>query len=397
MSPALGLVLVVVAIYVAECVLWVRRGATVFVSRTRRRFRPVVPARWTDVARGGFVLTATLPPLGSACVCQAWPLAVSEEGVSVPRHAAASESEGGPVYLRWDEIGDVSASGHRVWAAGELIAEMASDPAAADLAQGLRRLAESAPADRGGVLDELVAASFDDAQARSRVDAWRRAGATLVVTANLLFAIVAATLLGILGLQPLVTIWPLLALTCVPVLGLLGFDFHRAHRALHPDARSRRRALLLMMALSPPMAVRAPVLVARDLLATSHPLAAAAVLCDRRVFEEHAERTLRRLRHPLPGKAASRRAERAEESFRARVLARAEDLIRRCGLDPAALLAVPAAGRADERTHCPRCLARYALESGECSDCPGIGLVALGPWEESGRAEGFTPDEGVHP
>ena len=75
------LFLILVVIYCWECIWWVPRGAVAFLTRHGRRWRIVHPGALLGNARGGFIFTHPLPPLGALLVGNQLPLSLSDEAV----------------------------------------------------------------------------------------------------------------------------------------------------------------------------------------------------------------------------------------------------------------------------------------------------------------------------
>src|SRR6266700_1553769 len=63
-----GLLLVVAAIYLAECVVWVPRGAVVFNRYWIKTWRLLHPSAVIGNERGGLFLANPLPPFGTVLV-----------------------------------------------------------------------------------------------------------------------------------------------------------------------------------------------------------------------------------------------------------------------------------------------------------------------------------------
>ena len=73
MSDPEALFLVLIAIYVSDCLLWVRRDAVAFAAPWSRRFRILRPSATLGNAAAGAILVNPLPPLGRVFVCPELP------------------------------------------------------------------------------------------------------------------------------------------------------------------------------------------------------------------------------------------------------------------------------------------------------------------------------------
>lgn len=79
MSDVLALYLVLVALYVSECLAWVPRSATCFASARDRSYRPIDGQELFGNERGGILPVSPLPLVGSTFLCRfPWPPALPD-------------------------------------------------------------------------------------------------------------------------------------------------------------------------------------------------------------------------------------------------------------------------------------------------------------------------------
>ncbi|HXB97360.1 MAG TPA: hypothetical protein VNZ54_04860 [bacterium] len=148
----------------------------------------------------------------------------------------------------------------------------------------------------------------------------------------------------------------LLALGChVGAVLLLAWRWKRVRL----DGRAKALAIV---AVSPWASSRAADPLGRGLLDGVHPAAAAQLLLNKAQARDFAADCLRRAVHPLPGEAADATAW--------------GEWVRSRGWTQRDLLAPPEP-QAHSRGYCPRCLAQYASERMDCSDC-GLPLRGFG-------------------
>lgn len=374
MNDAQWLALILAGVYTAECVVRVPSGALVLrpSSGTRRVARV---ASWSDVLQGGLVLDTALPPLDGHAVLQPWPIAISPEGV-VARGAA--DGAAAPHFVAWDRTADVAADGRDLVVDGVAVARCASPAAATSLGESLAKIAAVPGESREQAIVAAIDARFDAAAVTARRDEWTRASSRVRVSANVLFVVAAALVLGMAGTQFLTAIWPWLLIPAAFAVVWTLRDFSYAFRQLHPGSDADRRRAVLHLAMSPLAAIRAASVAGRDVYAPWDPLTVAAVTCDDDAFRDFARTTLCELRHPLAA-AGERAADvaRCEDWFRARLVERAERFLRTKDVDPSALLAPPAKTNAASRAFCPRCRTQYEIVAGACADCAGVALVAF--------------------
>jgi hypothetical protein len=377
------LFLVLLLLYGWECGCWVRRGSVAFSSWLGRRWRIMHPATLLGNQQGGFVFAQPLPPLGVLLTANQFPLALSPEAVFA--FVATSVNPGwrppqtGNLF-RFDEIQTVTTSGKKVLVNGTLLLKTTSPTYAEHLARHLQRLVKLAPKHRAGAIREIFRSSLDTRALRRKWREYQQQAATLRRLANLLF--------GYLFVVAPAVIWTFGFRQCwLPLLiGLLAFtisialEFRRIHKALYPSATDERFTHFLTTMLAPATTIRAHDMLSRPLLEMFHPLAIAKVFCDETRFREFARRVLLDIRHPcLPVcSRAEPMAQAAEGHGRAALQKAVEEFLKRNGADPANLARPPAPADETCRSYCPRCLAQFTAENGECADCGGLPLMAFG-------------------
>ncbi len=154
---------------------------------------------------------------------------------------------------------------------------------------------------------------------------------------------------------------------------LLVLEYRAVVRALYAGAGVTAHTWKL--AVSPLMAIRAADLAQRPGLREFDPLAVAFLLCAPAEFLR-----LARARWRSPAAASASPLEDATgESAGAAPTAQLERVLRAAGLRPENLTLSPESGGDDERTWCPSCRRRFALEHGTCPDCEGVALRRLAP------------------
>jgi hypothetical protein len=383
-SEALALLLAL--LYLVECATWVPRGGVPFRAWWGRRARVVPPASLFGNVKGGLLFSHPLPPLGAVFVARPWPVSLSPDGVF--GFVATAFNPGGRAeqtlaFARLDEVQSVGARGGELRVDGRVFA-VAGPALAAELGGLIEALRREPRSTRARLIRAALARSLDGAAATATVaDFWHRTR-LLRGLANALFlhlfvvAPVAALALGLSATWP----WLLAVLLLLVVAVLLAF---RRAKARFAAAGSDTFTSELMMVLAPLAAIRATDLVSRDLLAGTHPLAAALALCRADEFADLAGRTLRDAHHPIEPSGTDVGADAAatEAWYRAELRSGLERLVRSAGLDPDALLAPPVAAER-ERSYCPRCRLPFLLDGGSCGGC-GIALAPLGEREAGGE------------
>jgi hypothetical protein len=437
MSDERLLLLVLAALYLSECSLWVGHGSVALRAAVGRRFGVVHPPAFPGNDRGGWVVLNPLPPLGSAFACHQWPVALTAAGVGpatgqsvnfsarptpVGADAGGGPGPADPPAYRWEAVRGARADGDVVHldltpggerpgggrpgderrSGGRPFVKLADAPAAARLADLVARLAAAPAARRPRMIDRVVRASFDVAAAAERAARVRRATVVLRGVCVLLFLLlfVAVPALVALGL------FSFLILRLLPLAVACWWSavalFYLAHRELAPADRAGRWKAVAVMLFAPTAAIRACDAAGKQALAGVDPVAAAAALCRPEAFATFARRALLDLHFPLAADVApaaeprsagepqsadetlsatetlsADEARAAAAEFRATLAGHVARVMAAKGVDPAAALSTPAAADPAHLSYCPRCRAEYVVPTGTCQDCGGLALRPL--------------------
>lgn len=372
MSDELSLLLVLLALYLIECVRWLGvPGAAAIGPRGAARLRG--PGERFANRKGGLVAIGALETPGAAFAAQPWPVSFGDDALCVEVPYAWRRLGRGAASRRvvpYAELTDVRTRGGDVLLAGETLVTCASDAAARQLATVLASLADGTSARRAAAIEDAVRARFDRDAIRARIDAVRAARKWPGVTAALLG-------LSIFGLGPALThLYGLVAIAAPFGFSLLGLHLihltlvFRAHRRLAPEARADRWIEFAKLFLSPPMAIRAGDALSWHRLAEFDPIAVAAVMAHADDFAAWIGPVRRDLAHPITASGLDGAAGAIVQAERARILAATDALLADMGIEvPDRPAAVP-----DDGGYCPRCLSTYRRLEGDCGDCPGVPL-----------------------
>ncbi len=379
MTELQGLFLVLFAVYLLHCLVWVEPEAVAF-RQTGRGFRLAREAIPLPAVRRKGVFVPPLPPLGGALVCPPYPLMVSPEGASAWRlEGPPSESVGAaaPLFLRHEEMTRIDLADASIRVAGKAFVTSSSPMLARSVAELLAELHRLGSKQRAAVIERELAARFDLRRVEKRVEQYRAASRGVRWSSNLLFLALWVAL-PLLAWKPgLLLAWPLALALALPLLALTARRLLIAHRELYPELGEQRWRAVLTAALSPLSAIRANDELLHPLLVEFHPAAVARSLCPDAAFRELASHAVRSLRFPTPGELPEDGSAhfRVREWFAARQLAALERFLSSEGLDPNALLA-PARESGRCLSYCPRCWGQYVVASGSCAAC-GIALAGF--------------------
>lgn len=382
MSDLQSLLLVIAAIYLAECLVWLPLGTLAFSAWWPGRWRLRQPGEIGGNARGGFQWAHPLPPLGTVIYGRQLPLSFSPDGVCSWNPVCLNGTRR-PLqvarHFHFDDIREVATRGAKVFVNGREFLKTNSESYAHFLVQNIRGIQRLPRAERTQAIARLYAAQFDSRAVRERMSQVLARCQRVRDLANLLFV-------SMFMITPLVIwkfgwsrfLWEL-------VIGLLGqavllaLLYRRAHQALLPAATEERFTWFLTMLLAVPTAMRAHDILARRTFEQFHPLALARVLCSDESFARLARSVARDWRYPiepaLPGEGADCRriVEWSQQAWREA----GENFLRETELKLDELIQPPVRSEACHTTYCPRCHAQFVLAEGVCVDCGGRRLASF--------------------
>jgi hypothetical protein len=377
-----SLLLVIAAIYLTECAVWVRRSSVAAQTGWGRQWRLRHPGVVWGNAHGAVVMANPLPPLGTVLLSHPFPVSLSSQAV-LSFAAVCLDAGGRPPqaarWLKYSETQTIGTEGRSVLVNGTVFAKAPSPMAARRLAGLLRELKAHSEKERAPAIRRALAATLDAKAARVRWEEFQSQSPRLRWLGNILFVylfVIAPGLIWFFGIR-LAGLWVVAGLLVQTFT--IGWHFWRTHGALYPGGSEERFAPFLTMLLAPPTAIRAHDLLARRLVENFHPLAVAEVFCPGAPFQRLARQVLLDLRFPMLPSAPSSEAVvvQTEEWFRSVLLEECERAVERTGLTPSELTQPPARSETSHRSYCPRCDAQFEVETGTCADCGGRALAAF--------------------
>lgn len=382
MSDSQTFLLVLLALYLSECVSWIRRGGAVFRTCFGRRWGLALHSGVIANDRGDLHWHWPLPPLGTVHVLRAPPLALTPEGVLCGTTEVLPE-QGRPRFtgqwIPWSEVKSAHAENKRLFVNGARFWDHDSAYAPLRWAKELPTLAARPPAEREAQIRRLLADAFDrtafDA-ARSHSDEVIRPVRRWSLGLFALLFMVAPLVVWYFGLLPA---FAFLLAALIALLVGTGRSFLRAHRTLYPEAGDERFRLGILIALAPFSAVRAPDVLARAAQERFHPLVGAFALLPREQAATLARRVWRDLKFPLVPEfpSAIPAAVAAARWFREQELAEVEGFLVREGIQLAELARPLAPSEPENTQHCERCEAQFLPQATGCAECGGRRLVPL--------------------
>jgi hypothetical protein len=379
------LLIVLFLLYSSDCLVWIRNQSFAFVSPWHRRWRVTVGNYLLGNERGSLLFLNPLPPLGRLFFAHLSPVSISPLGVcafnpqTLFRYRRATQSGRA---VRFSEISSASHDGAQLLINGEKFAKCAHAGQASRISDLITAMVAAAAAERDHLLRAYLAGQFSLKDATAR----RQEGEHLIKPIlgscwfffGFLF-VVTPVLVNIFGLLRLII--PL-GVMIVFLAVQISVMFFRVHKKLFRRETSERVESLIKMVLCPPVAIRATDLLTRNLLSDYSPIVLASL------FQPAASRNFVRsfildLQHPL---AYDVNDEASEEIIQWALVAQLSlclDYVERAKLSKGESLLAPPQPDEDSITYCPRCRAQFILQSGQCSDCPGVVLLTFSGAGES--------------
>jgi hypothetical protein len=374
MTEVQALFLILAAIYLLQCVVWLPRDCVVFRRGLRGRWNLADDGISLEALKLKGVVVNPLPPLPEVIACEPERISLSPSGIAtlpvsagaLPQHLA---------FLSFDEITSVSTQEKMLMVNDAAFAVFQSAAAARDAAGAIGKLAKMSAGKREKVLTAGIRAKFDSQAITDRLDQGRQATSLLRFSCNLLFVLLFALAPLIVWRRTLAASWPYLLAVLVCYMAVITWEFVRAHKALYPDAKDQRFTDALSVALSPAGALRATDPLLKDLLREFHPVAVARLLCRPATFEAFASQTLRELAFPRRPDTESE-VEQTRLWWQHAQLAALKSFLLKSGIDPAQWLAAPV--RDPEcRSFCQRCWSQFVQCEGICPECGDLALLTF--------------------
>lgn len=348
-SELASLFLIVLLVYLLQCICWASPRAIVFSlgirGQGKRRYQGFV---WNAFDTSG-LFANPLPPLSPLLVVQ-WPaFELSPDAIRFPAR------EGDPVSIPWEKL-KLSHSESKLLCNGS-VAFKGSEAQVLQYAELLGQLQRAGRTQRGQLIQDWLRKMTNTQDAARRLQVFSRRSCWLRIVCNL--QLVFLFLLVPLAFEKFGTgiLWRVI-LMLVVISVAITLEFWTLHKATFPLGGSQRFKSGVTILLSPMAAIRACDVVARDLLSGYHPLAVAGAVLPAEEFKRFAGEQLRLCRF----------GDYLDKEYQQALQKAMERIIRQKDLDPDELLRPP------EResgcvVYCPRCMAQYTKQREECSDC----------------------------
>ncbi|HET9836984.1 MAG TPA: hypothetical protein VFR84_02035 [Candidatus Angelobacter sp.] len=360
MRDLVVLVVVVVLVYLLQCICWAPARAQVFVLEAEGpgRSHPIARntgVRWGPRRKRGFLWSALklsgywanpLPPLQPLVVSE-WP----EFELSAEALRVQAEAEPAP----WEQVTLTRLSG-KLLVNGSKIFQGGADPLRSyeELLLSVKRAKVK---DRPKLIAAWLKKVTDAEAARLRLEAFTGQTGWLELAANLQFFLLFA-------MTPLAfyrfgskALWPVLGVVLATSV-VIAWKSGSVHKKFFPADGEARFKTVFGALLSPIHAIRALDSLAHHLLDGFHPVAVAGAICSKEEFEAFAGEQLRAMAFSHAGK----------NWYSGQLQAALESTLQKKGLSPQQVLAAPERDGGCVQ-YCPRCRAQYTKAREDCADC----------------------------
>jgi hypothetical protein len=386
MSNVDQLLLILLAVYLSECVLYLREGATA-IGKWFERWVVLDGALQIGKSGGGLTVLSPLP-WQTACVCEPWPVAVSAEGITGLAGKMEGQEHAVPEARLWADITSIKTDGRWLRINDLKFAECASTTLSRQLAKLLLRFKDLDADRRSQPIAKALEASLDVKTASERWQNALGAMATLKFRATLLFFAVFVAIPIVDRTYP-VWLWAPWMAIVVFVLSMANvWRLRRVLRSIEGLDATYRFKSLLQVTLSPVASMRAPQFAAAHFLANFHPLTVAAATTPNEFVRLLAGKVWRELCFPLPNAPADGDdlAVRVRTAYENMLKSAVEGLLNKLDLTPEELTAAPVPDGPDSIAYCPRCHNQYRDAKDTCHACIGLPLLAMPASNESAVA-----------
>jgi hypothetical protein len=374
------LLLVLWAVYIADCFLWQNKHSMAFVSWWGRTWKIQTASTTVGSASGGILFLNPFPPLGWFCLNQLVPISISPEAIAsfnsqTIADAGRPNQKGEIVAL--SDVQKVSTHELELWINGRPFCKCRTKSNVADLAKLIEDIRTKSQEDRIPSIEAFWVQQMDLVSAENEQAAIRGQTATLRSLCNVQFLylyLVAPCAAYVYGISNLI----IPAAICMFILAIgIAVEYFLVHTVIYPPAKTERLFGAIKMVFSPPISVRAADLVMQGSHQKQNCLTMACLLLPASSGEAFIARFIRDLRYPInisPMNEATASVCKWQNAAIERLAEKHLPFVAQCITK---LNKQPVQMSADCRSFCPRCLSQFSVESVNCPDCPGIPLVSF--------------------
>ena len=379
-SEGQTLFLVLLVLYLSECVIWLKRQSVAFISGLGGSGRVTYPHQWLGNASGGILFLNPLPPAGKVFVSHLLPISISPSGIcafnvqTLPSGGRAPAQTGRT--LLFSEIKHANSDGAYLLVNKEKFAKCATSEQARKLATLIAEMAKASTSKRESLARSWITKQFQVEEARERLRDGKKTIKLIKSVSSAfsfyLFVLVPIWVSTVGLLEPLLAIAILMVIAAVRI----GTLFYKAHKKLYPEDKSERIEGLVKMILCPPAAARAADLLTRNMLADYSPIVLADLLTGNRE-RRFVRAFIRDLQYPLKHEILDETAKGIINWSAAEQLNLSLEYVKSGRFGKVTELLAHAERAGNSISYCPRCACQFVVHSVDCPDCPGVELIAF--------------------
>jgi hypothetical protein len=347
--------LIVLLVYLLQCVCWTHPGTQVFsLEPSGRKKRGFL---WVALKLRVY-LANPLPPL-QALVVMDWPAFQPE-----PERIRLNQADADPLSVTWEEL-TVSRSAHKLLCNGVVVLH-GSVEHLKTVQELLAKLKRAKVNERRKQLESWLRKATDMAAAAEQLKSYFHKARWMDLAANLEFFLLFMILPMAYYRFGTMSLW-IMAGIILSTSIFIAWQSWRLHRIFFPGDGDARFKSVFSTVLSPIYAIRAADALARELLAGFHPVAVAGVLCSPKEFEAFAGEQLR----------ANKFGHEGVSWYRDQLQHALSRMLKKNGVDARQLLDAP---EQDDNcvAYCPLCRAQYTVMREGCADCGYHELLEFG-------------------
>lgn len=367
------LFMVVLLLYLSECLFWVGSDGLAF-TKSFKEWKVTLPSSLFGNAKGGLALAWPLPFLGKAYLSYFLPLSFSEKGIvnasleGVGKRTATLLDN--PTFILYEEIKNVTYKGGDLIVNGELFCKCGSTGQANALAEFLQNI--RCQKERKVTIHNFLKSLFDMNSLRAAHETISQQTKSLVILCNSQFfclLIIAPILLYFFGTQLLIASFIYIILTNL----LIAIFFYLVHRKIYPNQIGERVSDVLKMIFCPPMTIRATDVLTLRYLTAFHPLAVARLVSNDVKFELLAKQML--LSFNYPSDTIDDNEYKHDMLWHLKAMEESVyNFLNENGISASFLTVVPKQVNGVV-SYCPRCHTQYTVKDGQCLECSGVTLI----------------------
>src|ERR1044071_3689608 len=146
MTDGQTLLLILIMVYLSDCLIWVKRESVAFVSTWGGRWRLTVPPSWLRNSNGGILFLNPLPPAGRVFLSHLSPISISPSGIcaynlqTLPSEARSPSQTG--QFLPFSKVSSSKTDGVYLLVNGERFAKCVTARQARTLAKLITEMTE---------------------------------------------------------------------------------------------------------------------------------------------------------------------------------------------------------------------------------------------------------------